>query len=275
MQKSTAGFPSLPVSFTRQSLISHAGVSVLIGFMDALGFGRLCENRLGQFVPSGAKYRLGRLVGSLAAMLAAGGEHASDLDILRSSPGVFGQLPSNATVSRFFERTVTNPELFSYGFETLTRELRTRAWDAAGDRNPALAATAADPLIIDIDATLVTSHSDKENVAGTYKGGYGFAPFIASVDYGGGNGSGEILAAVLRPGNAGANSVEDHIRVFHAAADQLPDGFYNETGALAGEKVLVRTDSAGASRKFLWHLHSLGVQFSLALVSDPWFQASG
>jgi hypothetical protein len=69
-------------------------------------------------------------------MLAAGGEHASDLDILRSSPGVFGQLPSNATVSRFFERTVTNPELFGYGFETLTRELRTRAWNAAGARNP-------------------------------------------------------------------------------------------------------------------------------------------
>jgi hypothetical protein len=111
-------------------------------------------------------------------MLAAGGEHASDLDILRSSPGAFGQLPSNATVSRFFERTVTNPELFGYGFETLTRALRTRVWDAAGERNPALTATAADPLIIDIDATLVTSHSDKENVAGTYKGGYGFAPFI-------------------------------------------------------------------------------------------------
>jgi hypothetical protein len=95
--------------------------------MDALGFGRLCEERLGQFVPSGARHRPGRLVGSLAAMLAAGGEHVSDLDILRSSPGVFGQLPSNATVSRFFERTVANPELFSYGFETLTRELRTRA----------------------------------------------------------------------------------------------------------------------------------------------------
>jgi hypothetical protein len=262
MQKYSRLFPSVPVSFTGQSLISHAGVSVLTGFMDALGFGRLCEDRLGQFVPAGAKHRPGRLVGSLAAVLAAGGEHASDLDILRSSPGLFGQLPSNATVSRFFERTVANPELFSYGFETLTRELRTRAWNAAGNRNPAASATAADPLIIDIDATLVTSHSDKENVAGTYKGSYGFAPFIATADYGAGNGSGEILAAVLRPGNAGANSAEDHIRVFHTAAAQLPESFYDGTGALAGEKVLVRTDSAGASRKFLWHLHSLGVQFT-------------
>jgi hypothetical protein len=125
---------------------------------------------------------------------------------------------------------VANPELSGYGFETLTRALRTRTWEAAGDRNPARSATAADPLIIVLDATLVTSHSEKESVAGTYKGGYGFAPFIASVDYGAGNGSGEILAAVLRPGNAGANSAEDHIRVFHTAVAQLPDGFYNETG---------------------------------------------
>jgi hypothetical protein len=258
----TRAFPPVPVTFTRQSLVSHAGAKVLCDFIDALGFGRLCEERLGQFVPAGAIHRPGRVLGSLAVMLAVGGEHASDLDILRSSPGVFGQLPSNATVSRFFERTVANPELFSYGMETLTRALRARAWNAAGNRNPALAATAADPLIIDLDATLVTSHSDKESVAGTYKGGYGFAPFIASCDYGTGNGSGEILACLLRPGNAGANSAEDHIRVFHTAAAQLPDGFYDGNGALNGEKVLVRTDSAGASRKFLWHLHSLGVQFS-------------
>jgi hypothetical protein len=264
MQKSTRVFPSVPVTFTGQSLVSHAGAAVLTGFMDALGFGALCEDRLGQFVPPGAKHRPGRLLGSLAAMLAAGGEHVSDLDILRVSPGVFGQLPSNATVSRFFERTVANPELFGYGIETLTRELRSRAWEAAGSRNPALSATAADPLILDLDATLVSSHSEKENVAGTYKGGYGFAPFIASVDYGAGNGTGEILACLLRPGNAGANSADDHIRVFETAVSGLPGAFFTGDGALAGEKVLVRTDSAGASRKFLWYLHSQNVQFSVS-----------
>ncbi|WP_232082045.1 transposase [Arthrobacter sp. SO5] len=79
-------FPSFPVSFTGQSLISHAGGTVLTGFMNALGFGRLCEDRLAQSIPSGARHRSGKLLGSLAAMLAAGGEHASDLDILRSSP---------------------------------------------------------------------------------------------------------------------------------------------------------------------------------------------
>jgi hypothetical protein len=264
MSKITGVFPSLPVAATGQSLVSHAGLNVVTSFVDALGFRGLCEDRLGQFVGPGARHRPGTILGSLAVMLAGGGEHVSDLDILRTGAGVFGELASNATISRFFERTVTNPDVFTYGFATLTRELRSRAWESAGDRNPALKGTALDPLIVDLDATLVTSHSDKDQALGTYKGGYGFAPFIASIDYGGGNGTGEILAALLRPGNAGANSAEDHIKVFTRAIEQLPDDFYDEQGTLIGEKVLVRTDSAGASRKFLHHLASLGVQFSVS-----------
>jgi hypothetical protein len=264
MSKITGVFPSLPVATTEQSLVSHAGLNVVTSFVDALGFRGLCEDRLGQFVPAGAWHRPGTILGSLAVMLAGGGEHVSDLDILRTGAGVFGNVASNATISRFFERTVTNPDLFSYGFTTLTRELRSRAWEAAGERNPALKATALDPLILDLDATLVTSHSDKEQAVGTYKGGYGFAPFIASVDYGTGNGTGEILAALLRPGNAGANNADDHIKVFTQAIAQLPDDFYDQHGQLMGEKILVRTDSAGASRKFLHYLASLGVQFSVS-----------
>jgi hypothetical protein len=257
-------FPPVHVATTGQSLISHAGLNVVTSFVDALGFRGLCEDRLGQFVPAGARHRPAGILGPLAVMLAGGGDHVSDLDILRTGSGVFGEVPSNATVSRFFERAVARPDLFAYGCATLSRELRSRVWNAAGDRNPALRATAADPLILDLDATLVTSHSDKEQAVGTYKGGYGFAPFIASVDYGAGNGTGEILSALMRPGNAGANSAEDHIRVFTGAIEQLPDAFFDEQGELIGEKVLVRTDSAGASRKFLHYLASLGVQFSVS-----------
>lgn len=179
-------------------------------------------------------------------------------------PGCLPKVASNATMSRFFQQAAAAPDVFDHGFATMARELRSRVWEAAGDRNPALTATALDPLIIDLDATLVTSHSDKEQAVGTYKGGYGFAPFVASVDYGTGNGTGEVLAAVLRPGNAGANSADDHIKVFSAAVAQLPDAFHNPDGTLVGEKILVRTDSAGASRKFLHHLASLGVQFSVS-----------
>ncbi len=54
-----------------------------------------------------------------------------------------------------------------------------------------------------------------------------------------------------------ANTAEDHINVFTQAIEQLPDDFYHQQGKLIGEKVLVRTDSAGASRTFLHHLSSL------------------
>lgn len=39
-------------------------------------------------------------------------------------------------------------------------------------------------VIIDLDATLVTAHSDKEHAKPTYKRGYGFHPLLAFLDHG-------------------------------------------------------------------------------------------
>jgi hypothetical protein len=47
-------------------------------------------------------------------------------------------------------------------------------WKLAGERAPDAAASAASPLVIDVDATLVTAHSDKESAAPTYKRGRGY-----------------------------------------------------------------------------------------------------
>lgn len=60
------------------------------------------------------------------------------------------------------------------------------------------------------------------------------------------NGTGETLAILLRPGNKGANSAKDHIDALSQALAVLPDDFYDTVGALIREKLLVRTDSAGA-----------------------------
>ncbi|MBP2376074.1 IS1380 family transposase [Paeniglutamicibacter psychrophenolicus] len=262
MLNDTRVFPAVPATLTGQSLVSHAGLNVLTSFLDATGFGALCEDRLSQFVPEQAIHRPGGILGPLAVMLAGGGEHVTDLDTLRDSPGLFGPTPSNATVSRFVARAAESPEAYAHGFATLTKALRSRIWEASGPRNPAILATRLDPLIIDLDATLVNSHSEKEWAAGDFKGGFGHAPFVASLDYGRSNGNGEVLVAELRAGNKGANSATDHIRVLDKALDQLPDAMRDQQGELAAEKILVRTDSAGASREFLHHLHDRGLQFS-------------
>ena len=262
MNHSTRVFPALPTQPTGQNLVSHAGLAVLTGFLNALDFRDLCEDRFSQFVPPTATHRPGTILGALALSLAAGGEQAADLDQLRAAPDLFGHVASDATVSRFMTRVKEQPEAFAYGFATMARALRAKAWAAAGPRNPGRLATPANPLVIDIDASLVHVHSDKENSAGTYKGGYGFSPMIAMADYGKANGTGEVLAVQLRPGNKGANSAKSHIEVLDQALAGLPDDFYDQHGNLRGEKVLVRTDSAGSSREFLHYLDSLGIQFS-------------
>lgn len=262
MLNTTPIFPSVSAAPTNQALVSHAGLRVLSSFLNALDFRRLSEDRLSQFVPRMAMHRPGKIISDLVLMLAAGGEQVTDVDQLRAAPGLFGNVASEATISRFMARIKEEPEAFAYGFATMQRSLRSKVWAAAGKRNPALRATAADPLVIDIDASLVNVHSDKEFSAGTYKGGYGFSPMIAMVDYCKGNGTGEVLAVMMRPGNKGANSALDHIKVLTQALAQLPDDFYHPDGTLIGENIMVRTDSAGASREFLHHLHSLGLQFS-------------
>lgn len=262
MLNNTRIFPSLPTLLTSQNIVSNAGTTAMSTFIDALGFADLCEDRLSQFVPEQATHRPGRIISSLALMLAGGGEHVSDLDTLRDSPELFGTVASNPTVSRFVKGVTEQPEAFDHGFSTLMRVTRERVWAAAGKRNPALNATKHDPLILDIDGTLVTSHSDKELAAGDYKGGFGYGPIVVSCDYCKGNGTGEVLVAMMRAGNRAANTAKDNIQALNLALEQLPDLMRDQDGNLITEHIMIRTDSAGATREFVAYVHSLGLQFS-------------
>ena len=82
MNNPTAVFPAVPASPSTQALVSHAGLGVLAGFLNALGFRKLCEDRFSQFVPAAALHRPGRIMGSLALVLAGGGEQVTDVDQL-------------------------------------------------------------------------------------------------------------------------------------------------------------------------------------------------
>jgi hypothetical protein len=94
--------------------------------------------------------------------------------------------------------------------------------------------------VIDVDATLVTAHSEKEQAAPTFKRGFGFHPLCAFVDHGP-EGTGEPLSVLLRRGNAGSNTVADHVTVLRDALAQLP------ASRRPGKNVLVRVDGAGGT----------------------------
>jgi hypothetical protein len=98
------------------------------------------------------------------------------------------------------------------GLRAARGQARSRAW-AAGAWVDGL-------LVIDVYGALLDVHSEKEGPAGTYKGGFGFYPLLAFLDRG--DGTGEALAGILRPGNAGSNTAHDHIEVVDLALAQLP-----------------------------------------------------
>ena len=93
---------------------------------------------------------------------------------------------------------------------------RRLAWRLAGEPASDRDASAEYPLVIGLDAILVTAHSDREHAKPTFKRGFGFHPLYVFIDHGPA-GTGEPLAIMLRPGNAGS-----HITVFRQAFRQLP-----------------------------------------------------
>jgi hypothetical protein len=104
---------------------------------------------------------------------------------------------------------------------------------------------------------LVTAHSDKEGAAPTFKKGFGFHPLGAWLAN-----TAECLAMLLRPGNAGSNTVADHIEVLAAAIAQVP--------ARMRSRLLVRVDGAGASHELIGHLLSLGSRRRTVLFTCGW-----
>lgn len=108
------------------------------------------------------------------------------------------------------------------------------------------------PLVVDVDATLVSAHSDKEHARPTVKRGFGFHPLCAFVDHGP-EGTGEPLAIVLRRRNAGCNTAVDHVAVLRTALRQLPG---HRPGTRPGRRALVRTGAAGCTHAVLSWLHA-------------------
>ena len=83
----------------------------------------------------------------------------------------------------------------------------------------------------------------------------------------------EPLAAMLRPGNAGANNTNDHLELFDAAIDALPSryravhmvGDHKSDVAVA---TLVRADSAGATHGFVRAILEANAEYTIGYAID-------
>ena len=178
---------------------------------------------------------------------------------------MFGLVASDPTVSRLVDTLAAAGQPALAAVRAARAKARAWAWKLAGapvQRRPAVGQQAeAEVVVIDFDATIVISHSDKEQATRTWKKTYGHHPLGGWVDHGEG-GTGEPVGWLLRPGRAGSNTAADHVAVFEQALAQLPAGC--SARAEHGRRpVLVRTDGAGATHRFAEHLDQAGVEYSL------------
>jgi hypothetical protein len=198
-----------------------------------------------------AVHHPGKVVTDSAVTLALDGDCLADAAVIRSDPDLYGPVGAAATVSRTVSALADDTDRVLKAIAAARRVARANAWELAGDRSPNHGVTADDPLIVDLDATLITSHSDTQDTAPTFKRGYGFHSLCAFVDHGP-EGTGEPLTMPLRPGNAGSNTAADHIAVTQNALRQLP----GIDSSRPGQKVLIRTDSGGGTKEYVnWLAH--------------------
>ena len=175
------------------------------------------------------------MIRDLAVMLADGGECVSDLGAVREQDALFGSVASDSTAFRTVDQDRVRRRACSTRCAHAHASARERFWELAG---------APERLTIDVDATLITAHSEKEKAAGNYKHGYGFHPLGAYADE-----TREALAMLLRPGNAGSNTAADHVTVIDRSLAQIP------AEQIESIEILIRADSAGATHGTADHCH--------------------
>jgi Transposase DDE domain group 1 len=227
------------VSADGKGLVSQAGAVLLWQTMRVTGLSRGLSENLARWRAPRAVHDPGKIVADLAAAVALGGDCLADIAVLREQPGLAGPVASDPVVSRLVSSLAGELPRALTAIRAARAAARERAWALAGD-----AAPGADGglVTVDLDATIVIAHSEKEQAAPTWKKTFGHHPMTAWADHGEA-GNGEPLAIVLRPGNAGSNTAADHIEAARLAIAQLPSRLRR--------KVLVRADSGGGTHGFL------------------------
>jgi Transposase DDE domain group 1 len=244
--KAIATCPKITVSADGKGIVSQGGALLLTQSMKATGLDRGLSAALERWRASRAVHDPGKVIADLVVALALGGDCLADIAVLRAQPELAGPVASDPVVSRLISALAADAPRALKAIRKVRAAAREHAWALAGDRAPGGDGSL---VPVDIDATIVTARSEKEQAAPTWKKTFGFHPLAAFADHGTAA-AGEALGILLRPGNAGSNTAAEHIEVARLALAQLPRRLRR--------RVLIRTDSGGGTHDFLAWLSSPG-----------------
>jgi hypothetical protein len=230
-------------------VVGHAGARLLADLAGATGLDAAFSQALVSMRQRSSGHDPGRVAVDVAVMLADGGEAICDLAVLRDQADLFGPVASDPTAWRVLAGIDADGLARLRQARAIAREV---AWaqtvyTRGGGLPESTAAGRPIPgLVLDMDASIVVCHSEKQTAAATWKGSFGYHPLFCFLDA-----TGEALAGMLRPGNAGSNTTADHITVLDDALAQIPDPHRH------GTPILVRSDSAGCTKGLLAHIRDL------------------
>jgi hypothetical protein len=251
--KNTAHYPKITASADGEGLVSQAGMLLLVEAARVTGLGQGLGDGLARWRAPRAVHDPGKILSDLVVTLALGGDCLADVAVLRAQPQLCGPVASDPVVSRLITALAVDAPRALRAIRKARAAARERAWALAGDRAPG---TGGSLIPVDIDATIVLAHSEKEKAAPTWKKTFGFHPLAAFADHGAGA-AGEALAIMLRPGNAGSNTASEHIEAARLALAQLPRRLRR--------RVLIRTDSGGGTHEFLAWLAGRRLHYSAGM----------
>ncbi|MFF4756960.1 IS1380 family transposase [Streptomyces sp. NPDC002514] len=262
MKKRNGTYPRVRVEGDGRGVISHSGAVLLVETARKAGLDAAVSAALAPWRKARAVHDPGKVLMDVALAVALGGDCLADVGMVRAEPAVFGPVASDPTISRLIDTLATAGAPALTAIRRARAEVRERVWRLAGEAAP----DAGGEAIVDIDGVLVLAHSEKENATATWKKTFGHHPLIAFVDHGPA-GSGEPVAGLLRPGNAGSNTAADHIEAAKLALAQLPKKHRR------GRRTLIRTDTAGGTHDFLdwltrrgrWLSYSVGMTITDAI----------
>lgn len=252
----------LQVTGDGRGLVTLAGTSAVRLVAEVTGL----ERELSAVVnPRGrvVVHERGRVLTDAAAMVLAGGEALSDMKALRSQNPLTGVVASTPTLWRTVN--TMSPAVIT-GIDAARAKVRAGVWRRVTIPASRVAGTdLGGRVVLDVDATLVAAHSQKEKAAPTFKRGFGYHPLVVFCDN-----TQEMLAIQLRPGNAGSNTAQDHIDLLERAIAQVPWPRRRE--------LLIRVDGAGASHALITWLaaqnakHTYSVQYSVGFTKTTTIQ---
>jgi hypothetical protein len=142
-----------------EGLVSHAGAFLLVELADRLGLTAALSEAMSPTRERRSAHDPGIVLRDLAVSVADGGDHVSDLGVLRGQKALFGRVASETTAHRVLKSI--DADLLEAIRAARAKALK-RAWGARAR---------PETITLDIDASLLSAHSEKEGAAGNFKGG--------------------------------------------------------------------------------------------------------